>query len=89
MPPLDLTAELLPQFVSPQLDDRVVRHPLNRAVGAIQSHRDFRRFREQTREFFLKFVHVPLHGYPRNPVQRDLQTTKSRAAYHKSTEFLY
>lgn len=64
MPLLNRAAELLPQFMRPQLDDRVVRHPLDRPVGSIQLDRDFRRFGEQGREFLLKFVSVPFHGKP-------------------------
>jgi hypothetical protein len=62
-------AELTPQLMGPQLDDRIVRHPLNRPVGSIQGDRDFRSFSEQTREFFLQFVDVPLHGNPPNQGQ--------------------
>jgi hypothetical protein len=67
MPLLDHAAELLPQFVGPQLDDRVMGHSLNRPVGSIQIDRDFGRFGEQPSEFFLKWVGVPLHGNPPNP----------------------
>ena len=59
----------------------VVRHPLNRPVGSIQGDRDFRSFGEQTREFFLQFVDVPLHGNPPIRCKMNLQTTKSRAPY--------
>ena len=69
LPLLNHPAELLPQVMRPQLDDRIVRHPLNRPVGSIQGDRDFRSFSEQTREFFLQFVDVPLHGNPPNQGQ--------------------
>jgi hypothetical protein len=69
VPLLDRAAELLPQFMRPQLDDRIVGHPLDRPVGAIERDRDFRRFDEQGRELFLKFVDVPVHGNPPNPRQ--------------------
>lgn len=64
LPSLNHAAELLSQVMRPQLDDRIVRHPLNRPVGSIQGDRDFRSVPEQTREFFLQFVDVPLHGIP-------------------------
>jgi hypothetical protein len=69
LPLLDQAAELLAQVMRPQLDDRIVRYPLDRPTGAIQGDRDFRRFPEQTREFFLHFVDMPLHGNPPNPGQ--------------------
>jgi len=64
VPPLDRAAELLPQFMRPQLDDRIVGHPLDRPVGSIERDRDFRRFGEQGHEFLLKFVDRPFHGNP-------------------------
>jgi len=67
LPLLDQAAELLPQVMRPQFDDRIVGHPLNRPVGAIQGDRNFGRFGEQTREFFLQRVLVPLHGNPPDP----------------------
>jgi hypothetical protein len=66
---LDLAAELLPQRVRPQLDDRVVGNPLDRALGLVQSHRDFRCLVEQTSESFLEFVSLPFHGNPRDQVR--------------------
>jgi hypothetical protein len=69
LPLLNHAAELLPQFVRPQLDDRIVGHPLNRPVGTIQGDRDSGSFSEQTREIFLQFVDVPLHGNSPNPRQ--------------------
>jgi len=84
LPLLNHAAELTPQFMGPQLDDRIVRYPLNRPVGSIQGDRDFRSFSEQTREFFLQFVDMPLHGNPPDRGKADLQTTKSRAPYQKT-----
>lgn len=53
MPLLNLTAELLPKVMCPQLDNRIVGHPLYGAVGSIKSDRDLRGFGEQTGKFFL------------------------------------
>lgn len=64
VPLLNRAAELLPQFMGPQLDDRIVGHPLDRPVGSIERDRNFRGLEEQRREFVLKFVGVPLHGNP-------------------------
>lgn len=46
LPLLNHPTELLPQFMGSQLDDRIVRHPLNRPVGSIEPDRDFGRFSE-------------------------------------------
>jgi hypothetical protein len=67
LPLLNHAAELTPQLMGPQLDDRIVRDPLNRPVGSIEGDRDLRSFSEQTREFFLQFVDMPFHGDPLNP----------------------
>lgn len=69
LPLLNHAAELLSQFMRPQLDDRIVGYPLNRPVGSIQRDRDFRGFSEQTRELVLPFVDLPLHGNPPNQGQ--------------------
>jgi hypothetical protein len=62
VPLLDLATELATKFVSPQFDDRVVRHTLDGAVKAIQGDRNLRGFAEQRRKFFLKFDGLPFHG---------------------------
>lgn len=84
LPLLNHPAELLPQFMGAQLDDRIVRHPLNRPIGSIEPDRDFGRFSEQTRQFVLQIVDLPLHGNAPNPRKSDPQTTKFREPYHKS-----
>jgi hypothetical protein len=89
MPLLNHAAELLPQFVRPQLDDRIVRHPLNRPVASIQGDRDFRSFGEQTREFFLQFVDVPLHGNPPNQVQDEPPNHQVSRTLPQTCRFLY
>ncbi len=89
LPLLNHAAELLPQFMGPQLDDRIVRDPLNRPVGSIQGDRDFRSFSEQTREFVLQFVDMPLHGNPRNPGQGGSPNHQVSRTLPKNRGFLY
>jgi hypothetical protein len=86
---LDLAAELAPEFVGPQFDHRVMRHPQDGPVGAIEGDGNLGRFAEESREFFLKVDGVPLHGNP--PVSRVsvTQAAKCPTSYHKSAVFLY
>ena len=87
VPLLDRAAESLPQLESPQLNRRIVGHPLDRPVGSIEGDRDFRSFGEQRREFLSKFVGLPLQGDPPKPGTMSLQATMPRVTYHKSVEF--
>jgi hypothetical protein len=64
VPPLDRAAELLAQLMRPQFDDRIVGHPLDRPIGAIERDGDLRRLGEQGREFLLESVDMPIHGNP-------------------------
>jgi hypothetical protein len=85
---LDRAAELLPRRMRPQRNDRVMRDPPDRTVGPVQGHRDRRRLVEQTTKLSLQFADLPLHGNPHNRCEMGLQTTATRAPYHKSIEFL-
>jgi len=69
---LDLAAELPTEFVGPQFDHRVMRHPLDGPVDAIQGDRNVGGFPEEPRAFFLKFDGVPLHGQP--PVESSIRS---------------
>jgi hypothetical protein len=68
VPLLHLPAQLAAQLVGGQLDHRVVRHPLDRAVGPLQGHRGLGRFGHQPGQllpqFFLHFLHSAFHGDP-------------------------
>ena len=83
MPLLNLATEVLPQLMRSQLDDRVVGHPLDRPVGAIEGHRHLGRFGEQLREFFLEVVDLPIHGNLEIRCQMGLQTTRPCVPYHR------
>lgn len=89
MPLLNQAAELLPQIMGPQFDDRIVRHPLNRPVGLIQRDRDFRSLGEQACELVLKFGDVPLHGNPPNQVRDGSPNHRHSRNLTQSPEFLY
>lgn len=89
MPLLDGAAELLSQLMRPQLNHRIVGHPLNRPVGSIEGDRDFRSFGEQRRELLSKFVDATVHGNAPEPGTMSLQVTTTRVTYHKSVVFPY
>ena len=79
VPLLNHAAKSLPQVMSPQLDDRIVRDPPDGPVGLIQRDRDFSRLGDQASELVSEFRDVPFHGDPPDLVRQGLQTTNARA----------
>jgi hypothetical protein len=59
---LDQAAELLPQFMRPGLDHRVMGDAHDRAVGSIQGHGGLRGLVQELVEFFLECGRCPIHG---------------------------
>lgn len=63
---LHLPAQVAAQPVGGQLDHRVVRHPLDRAIGPLQGHGRLGRLGHQPRQlllqFFPHFLHPAFHG---------------------------
>src|SRR5208337_1423229 len=58
---LDLTTELLSEFVSPRFDHGIMGNPGDRTVGTIEGHRDLGRFYEQPVQFLLQHGRRPIH----------------------------
>src|SRR5271165_5239708 len=58
---LDLTTELLSEFVSPRFDHGIMGNPGDRTVGTIEGHRDLGCFYEQPVQFLLQHGRRPIH----------------------------
>ena len=56
---LDLPAQLLAQFMSSTLDDRIMRDPHDGALHPIKRYRNFRRLMQELVKFSLSLVVLP------------------------------
>jgi hypothetical protein len=86
---LDLSAELLSQFVGAGLEHGVMRDADDRPFRPVQGDRDFGGFAQQLIEFLLQNHGLPIHGL--TPSMPSLNPPKSRGAalYHEVLTFSY
>jgi len=89
MAPLNLSTELLSHFVSPALDDRVVRHPLNGAIRPIQCHRNLGGLLEQIVQLFPQPQGIAVHGQSPSDEFCVSPTNQTRPVYHGNPRFSY
>lgn len=86
---LNLSTELLAQFVGAGFDHRIMGDAHNRPIRPIQGHRGFGGFAQQLSEFLLQNCGVTIHGLV--PSMSSLTPPNSRGAalYHEMVTFSY
>jgi hypothetical protein len=86
---LNLATELLPQFVSPGLDHRVMRDSHDRSLGPVEGHGDLRRLPQELIEFFLQSGRRPIHGWTPSRLRISPPRRPKAALYHRMPAFSY
>ena len=89
LPGLDRATELLPQFVGPGLDHRVMGDPHNGPFGPIESHGDLRGLPQELIEFFLQRGRRPIHGLIPSLPRMGPPKRPRAALYHRMPAFSY